>query len=67
MRPGSISSAPNSPCLMTTRFGPCARIQRPARWMFQSPDSSRASLSLTIRMSTRLSSSISTGFLLWIQ
>ena len=50
---GSISSAPYSPCLITTRLGPCARIQRPARWMFQSPDSSRASLSLTIRMSTR--------------
>ena len=58
-----MSSAPCSPCLMTTRLGPRARIQRPARWMFQSPLSSRASPSFTISTSTRPSSSEQRGLL----
>ena len=53
------SSAPCSPFLMTTMRGPFSRIQRAACERLYSPESYRASLSFTMRTSTRPSSSSS--------
>src|SRR5579875_3585784 len=52
---------PYSPRLTRAVFGPILRIARPALTRLDSPDSIRASSSLSVRMSMRSSSLISSG------
>ena len=65
--PSWNSNAPASPRLITTACGPMARIARAAAGRLASPDSWRASSSLSSNMSTRWSSRNSSGRLPEIQ